>query len=259
MRLTVLGGSAAGANSGQGCSGYLVTTEATSLVLDLGPGTFIELRRHVNYRALNAVVISHLHVDHLADLLAMRFALAYNPIRLERRVRLYMPPGGQALLQRLGGAFVSNERANEFFGATFDVSEYDPASPLRIGSLRLRFTPTVHYVPCWAIRVGDTARPDADLTYTADTGPAADLAPFVAGSRVLIAEATHLEAPDMPEAERGHLTAREAGELATATGISTLVLTHLWEEVGFERYQRAAAESFMGRIALARAGLSLEW
>ena len=70
MELTILGGSAAGPNPGQGCSGYLVESGTTHVVIDLGSGTFPELRRHVDYRLLDGVVLSHGHLDHFLDILS---------------------------------------------------------------------------------------------------------------------------------------------------------------------------------------------
>ncbi len=96
MRLTILGGSAASPNTGMGGSGLLVESGRTRLVLDLGPGTLQELRRHTDFRTLDAVVISHMHVDHVLDLLSLRHALAYNPIPAPVPVPVYLPPGGQS-------------------------------------------------------------------------------------------------------------------------------------------------------------------
>lgn len=88
MRLTVLGGSAAGPNPGQGCSGDLVQSGPTGVVLDPGPGTLPELQKHVDYREIDAVVLTHLHADHWLDVVAPRFALTYNPIPARRTVPL---------------------------------------------------------------------------------------------------------------------------------------------------------------------------
>ena len=135
VTVTVLGGSAASVGTGQGCAGYLVAMSGTSLVLDLGPGTLQELRKHTDFRALDAVVISHLHVDHMLDVVAMRFALAYNPVKPAALVALWLPPGGIALLQRLGEAFDFEGDATTFFSRVFDVREYDPDQPLAIGEV----------------------------------------------------------------------------------------------------------------------------
>jgi ribonuclease BN (tRNA processing enzyme) len=257
VRLTVLGGSGAGTNTGQGCSGYLVETGATRLVLDLGPGTLMELRRHADFRTLDGIVLSHLHVDHTLDLVALRFALAYNPVRPPGPVPLWLPPGGRAFLDRVAAAFAEPGQAGEFFPSVFAVDQYVPHALLRVGEATLRFAPTVHYVPCWAIRL--EAAGAGPLGYTADAGPASRLDDLLAGVEVLVAEGNSLSPSSEPFNERGHLTAAEAAELANRAGAGTLVLTHLWEENGFDAYRAQAAAVFAGRLELAKPGLLVEW
>lgn len=254
MILTVLGGSAAGGNPGQPCSGYLVVSDETRVALDLGSGTLPELRRHVDAATLDAIVISHVHLDHVLDLLAMRYFLAYSPDRTGRRIPLWMPPDGMAFLDRLALALQDDGDGGPYFSC-FAIAEYDPAAPLHIGSLTLTFAPTVHYIDTWAIRAFDGR---STLVYTADTGPAADLAAFCAGADVLITEASN-DAPDHePWETRGHQTPEEAGNLATRAGIGTLVLSHLWSQFGFDRAAHRAATAFTGQILIARPGLRVE-
>ena len=256
MRLTVLGGAAAGGNPGQGCSGYLVQAGATRVALDLGPATLPVLRLNADAQELDGIIVSHLHLDHVLDLLALRYALAYGPNRPARRIPLYLPPGGLAFLDRLATALADDGEGGPYFEG-FAASEYDPSGRLAIGSLEVTFAPTVHYVPCWAIRVsGPNA---ADLVYTADTGPSADLAPFARDAGAIIIEGSADDPGDEPWEARGHMTPEEAGELAAAAGAGTLVLTHLWVEHGVERAARRAAARFPGRVEIARPGLTVEW
>lgn len=256
MKLTVLGGSAAGPNPGQGCSGYLVESGPTQVVMDLGPGTFPELRRHVDYRAIDGVVVSHCHLDHFLDVLTLRYALAYNPVPAQRRVPLWLPPGGGALLDRLAGAISDAPEGGEFL-SVFDVHEYEPDALLKIGELEFRFHPTVHYVPCWAMRISNGV--DDDLFYTADTGPAANLASAAAGSDVVVAEGTATDGSHESYASRGHMTPAEAGELGRDAGATTLVLSHLWAENDPFRSVREASAAFGGPVELATRGLSVSW
>lgn len=263
MRVIVLGGAAAGGNTGQGCSGYYVEVEQTRLVLDLGPGTLLELRKHTDFRTLDGVVLSHLHVDHILDVIALRFALAYNPVEPPGPVPLWLPPGAAVFFRQLAVAFappaLAREEAEQFFAQVFSVAEYDPAQPLTIGQATLTFAQTVHYLPTLAMRVAGGG--SGDLVYTADTGPAARLDTFAQGAATLIAEATYprLDSPAEPWDERGHLTAEEAAELAAAAGADTLVLTHLWEELDFAAYRQHAAAVYPGRIEIAYPGLTLDW
>lgn len=256
LTLTILGGSAAGPNPGQGCSGYLVSHRQTSVVLDLGPGTLPQLRWHTNFRELDAVVLSHLHLDHMLDVLALRFALAYNPVKAGQPLPLWVPPGGAAFFTRLARAFAAETPAAEYL-SVFSIREYDPALPLQIGELTIEFHATAHFVPCWAMRVSNGI--DAPLFYSADTGPGARLAEFAAGSRVAVVEGTDPHGEQRPRHERGHLSPAEAGRLARDAGAEILVLSHLWSENDQFAAQRSASQEFPGRVLLATPGLQVSW
>ena len=254
MKLTILGGSAAGPNPGQGCSGYLLESGLTRVVLDLGPGTFPELRRHVDYRLLDGVVLSHGHLDHFLDVLTLRYALAYNPIAADRRLPLWLPPGGLDLLDRLAQAISNDPEYGEFL-SVFEVNQYQPDRPLSIGNLEFHFFPTVHYVPCWAVRISNGV--DGDLFYTADTGPAANLAVAARGSRIMIAEGTDRGISQEPYESRGHMSPAEAGALARDASVGVLVLSHLWVEDDPFRAMSEASRVFDGAVELATPGLRM--
>lgn len=259
MKLTILGGSAASPGTGQGCSGYLLQSDDTRVVLDLGPGTLPELRRHTDYRTLDAIVISHMHLDHVLDLLALRFALAYNPVPAPLSLPLWLPPDGASTLRRAGAAFATSPADNDFFSPMFTIAEYDPEAALTIGDLAITFRRTVHPLPCWAIRVAATSQPGQDVVYTADTGPSADFDGFVDGCAVLLSEATTTATRDEPFEERIHLSGEDAGKLAAAAGAETLVLTHMFEESDPLDAQVRAAAVFHGAIQRAMPGLTIEW
>lgn len=253
MRVTVLGGSAAIPNAGAGCAGFLVEEGETRVVLDLGPGTVGELRRHVDLAAVDAVVISHMHVDHVLDVVALRHGLAFKPEASPEPLPVWLPPGGEAQLRAVLAPLEAWQPPGRFDRAV-TLWENEPAEVLAVGALTLTFQPTVHDVPCWAIRVDGAT---GSVVYGADGGPASDLARFAQGADLLIAEATLIEGESDPE--RGSLTAVEAGELAARSGARQLLLTHMWQEHDPEA-QRAAATrtSYDGPIMVARPGLVLE-
>jgi ribonuclease BN (tRNA processing enzyme) len=256
MRVTVLGGSAAGANTGMGCSGLLVRTGTTSIVLDLGPGTFPELRRHVDFRDLDAIVISHLHLDHTLDLGTMRYALAYNPRPGHRPVPLWMPPEGRGFLDRYAAVYADASEETSFFHGVFDVAEYHSDGGVQVGDISITFHPTVHYRPCWAMRLASPG--SRDVLFTADLGPATNLQAFAEGCGLVVVESGTLDGAGESFDSRGHLTPEEAGTLARDAGADVMLLTHLWEEHGFDTYRDRAASTFPGQIYVARPGLEVE-
>ena len=250
MNLTILGASAACPAPGGACSSYLVQHDATNLVLDCGPGSLPNLRRALDYRAVTAVVLSHLHSDHILDLIPYRYGLRYGPgARPDApRLPLWAPPDGAAYLERLGQALAGEPG---FFDAGFEVREYDPAAGLTIGPLRLSFAPLPHYVPVWGIRC--TAG-DATLVYSADSGPTPALADLARGADLFLCDATLLQPDPGDPRQRGHLTAAEAGAIAQAAGVRRLLLTHLWPELGLPALLAAAQAAFAGPVELAREG-----
>lgn len=224
--------------------------------MDLGTGTFPELRRHVDFRTIDAVVLSHLHLDHTLDVLALRYALAYNPVSPRRRLPLWLPPGGLDFLDRLALALSDPTESNRYF-SVFDAREFDPEVALYIGELHLRFQPTVHYIPCWATRFSNGG--GRDLVYTADTGPTSDLVPFSQGSSVMIAEGSEWGMSQEPVTSRGHLTPSEAGTLARNAEVNVLILSHLWAENDPLTAVHEAETAFGGKVILATPGFRLSW
>ncbi len=79
MRITVLGKSPSWQDAGGACSGYLVEDGGTTLLLDCGNGVFGKLRQRVDYIDVDAILISHLHADHILDLVPYAYALTYAP------------------------------------------------------------------------------------------------------------------------------------------------------------------------------------
>jgi ribonuclease BN (tRNA processing enzyme) len=257
MRLTVLGGAAAWPNPGQGCSSYLVEHGSTEVVLDCGPATLPELRRHTDYTRISAIVISHCHSDHILDLVPYRYGLVYGPTRPPRRIPLWLPPGGLDRLDMLGAAFDGQgEPYNSFWQDVFELQEYNPRTALRFGEMRFTFTPTQHFIPCYAVRVD--AAGSGSIGYTADTGAIDPLVESFSGVTALIAEATLAEHDGTPKSERGHLTPEDAAELAARAGADTLVMSHLWSERPDDTVRSIGSQYFSGKIEIAKPGLTID-
>lgn len=216
MRLHVLGSSGGYSVADNPSSGFLLELGATRLWMDAGHSTFGALQRVADFKKLDAVVLSHLHPDHCADLYAAHVALRYRvegPLLLP----LYGPPGTLEALGNLlgpGGA--------ENLGETFPFQAVNAGDKVEVGGIRLSFLRTDHPGITHAIRA---ETPEGALTYSADTGPNADLAGFAQGSDLLVCEATYQEGKIGGPV---HLTGRQAGETARRAGVRELAITHVW-------------------------------
>ena len=75
MKLHILGNSAAGPWNGSACTGYIVSTESSRILIDCGPGVATAVSRTLDPIDLDAVIITHLHHDHCYDLLSLAMSL----------------------------------------------------------------------------------------------------------------------------------------------------------------------------------------
>jgi ribonuclease BN (tRNA processing enzyme) len=252
LTLQIVGSSPAMPRPGGASSAYLVRSDAAAILLDAGTGSFAKLALAIDYRRLAAIVISHMHSDHFFDLVPFRYTLKYGHLANERRLPLWLPPGGRERLQALRAA-VSIDAAEDFFEIVFDVREYDPSEPLILDDVTLRFRKTRHYVAAYAVRAECNG---ASLTYSADTAPCDAVVELARGASLFLCEAgLGLE---REEAERrGHCNAEEAGEMAQRAGTSQLLLTHYPAAFEPDALITAARRRFSGAVLAAHDGLTL--
>jgi ribonuclease BN (tRNA processing enzyme) len=234
VRLTVIGSSPAWPNPGGACSGYLVDGR---LLLDCGPGVLAKLRQREVWPSVEAIAITHLHLDHWGDLIPWVWGSLFGPG--DSRPALWLPPGSgdqlRPILHRLG--------SEDMFERAFDVAEYEPRRPFTAAGLEVTAVPVVHYdIDAYGFRV----QGDRLVAYSGDTGPCDELVELARDADLFLAEAT-LERGDDDGPLRGHLAPDEAEAAAEAAGAKRLLLTHRPQE----RVLSAATE-------LAHDGLELE-
>jgi len=217
------------------------------LLVDCGPGVVGQLQRYLPYWDLSAVVITHLHADHVLDLIPLWYGFKYSPVASNLSPpQIFLPPKGQAKLERLIAAL---DPQGTPFNQVFDVAEYEPQGELQAGALNLRFERVHHYVPAWGVRVSDGR---AVVAFSADTGPCDGLLTLAQDADLFLCEAT------LPErsspGEWGHMTPQEAGEVARTAGVRRLALTHVWQELDRDQLIRQAQAHFGGPVEIAVEG-----
>ena len=219
LRLTVLGCSTAAPHPATPTAGYLVEWGTTALLLDLGQGVVRNLQRVLDPHALAGVMIGHMHADHYLDIVGLRYLYPWGTAAPDP-LPIHLPPGGRDRLDALSRAI--SER-DGFFDAAFVANEYDPSTTLQVGPLTVRFVRGRHYVPAWGVIV--EAPNGARLGYTGDTGPSDVVTAAFEDVDLLLVEAA-LTSAAFDDAERGHLTAEEAIDLARGARARSTMLVH---------------------------------
>ncbi len=259
MRLVVLGCAGSFPSPESAASAYLVQADDAagrtwSVLLDLGNGALSALQRWGDPTALDAIGLSHLHADHVADMVVLNVLRRYRPTGPCAPVDVWGPQGtGERIAQLAGGdpATAVDEQ--------FVFRAWEPGSPVQVGPLTLEPVRVEHPIPAFGIRVtgpseADPARQVA-VAYTGDTDECPGLDELAAGADLLLAEAGFVDGRD--DAIRGvHLTGARAGAAAARGSSGRLVLTHLvaWNDEADTVAQ--ARRHYAGPIDVARPGAS---
>ena len=257
----MLGKSPSWHDAGGACSGYLIETNGTTVLLDCGNGVFGKLRQRVDYTDVDAVLISHLHADHFLDLVPYSYALIYAPKQQPvpvhiwegtdqpARPRLIAPPHAQETFRRVVGAW-GNE---DLIESAFQIEEYSAGDDVRVGDLTASFHPVPHFVETFAVRISADG---GELVYSADTRPGDEIVEAARDADLLLIEAT------LPRPERtgirGHLTPEEAGEHARRAGAKRVVITHISDELGDDWAHEEAERGYGGPVEIAHEGATYE-
>jgi ribonuclease BN (tRNA processing enzyme) len=228
--LLVLGCDGGYPGPGGAGSGYLVRMGGATLCLDMGPGVLAGLQSELPLSGVDAVVISHEHPDHRADLDALAVALHFSD-----------PPIAIPVLAPAG------VREHMYFQDWEELRWMTVADGERVEfkGCELRFSRTDHGPETLAVRL---AAPGATLVYSADTGPGWSPDPRWKGCDLMLCEATWTKEQ---EGRSQHLSGRQAGLMARALGARELLLTHRWPTLEAGPVLEEAAETFQAEVQVA--------
>jgi ribonuclease BN (tRNA processing enzyme) len=236
MRMTILGGCGGWPAAGGACSGYLVEHDGFRVLIDPGYAVLPRLLEVTPAGSIDAVLVSHGHPDHCADL---------NPLLRARALR-DDPPAALPVYApaRALDAVLALDRPGMLDAA---VIVHELSKRFTVGPFDIRTWLLPHWLPNAGLRL-EAGR--ETLAYTGDCGPSPDLIPLAASADVFLAEATYPHA--VPADSVGYLSsARDAGRAAARAAVGQLVLTHLWPGTSPGIAVEAAAEEFGGEISVA--------
>ena len=241
FKLTVLGNSGPYPAQGGACSGYLLKHDNTNIVIDLGSGTLANLASALSseLECISAIILSHLHADHISDISVLRYALfRTSPTGKDgaaMQIPLYCPAAPELEYNTLKTY------------AQFEVNPISEQLVLGIGGLTIRFAPMVHPYPAFAVSAQSES---AKFVYSGDTSWNQELVQFSEGAALLLADANLISQDRLAFKPIYHLTAEECGIAAAEAGVARLLLTHFTpgSDIGRRIAEaKAGAQKVLGR------------
>ena len=164
MKLTVVGCSPAWPNPGGAQSGYLIDGRDGRLLLDCGPGVLPRLRASEGWPRIDAIAITHLHLDHWGDLVPWVWGTQFGP-RSNCHRPVYSCRRAAARLARLGETLGQPG----MFKSAFEIEEYADGEPFAAAGAIVTPHRVLHYeMLAFGFRVAENGR---TLAYSGDSGP----------------------------------------------------------------------------------------
>ena len=230
MKLVVIGSGTAVPNPKRSSPGFWLETAAGTLLLDFGPSVMYRMaQENLDWPNLDAVWISHFHLDHVGGFAPFLFGIRNAPETRNRKnpFKIFGPKG----LQKLIGNF---NAANNYklFQQPFplEITEIEPLEQFEIlPSVEAVALSTPHTDESLAIHIREG---DKTFVYTSDTGFTETIAAFARNVDLLVIESSFVK--DKPVQK--HLELAEAIHLIRKAAPKKAVLTHLyseWDKVDF--------------------------
>jgi len=194
---------------GGACVSYLLTAGETQILVECGSGAVSRLQEVSHWSNLSAVVLSHLHGDHMSDMLVLKYALYLDMLEGKRRepLTVYCPAEPAA------------ERSLLDYRGAMKVVPVTPGDVLDIGGVTVRFVAAVHSIPALSMSFEYQGK---RLVYSGDTEPNPALRQLAEGADMLLCEATLTEDRRVP----GHCVGADVGRLAMEARVGRLLVTH---------------------------------
>lgn len=243
MKLTIIGFWGGYPKMNEASSGYLLEHDGTRVLIDCGSGVLSKLQNFVQPEDLDAVILSHYHPDHIADIGVLQHARLIQGFLGKDfgTLPIYGHDFNQAEFEKL-------TYKNITMGVAYNSEQAD-----QIGHFKISFLQTNHPVECFAMRIEVEGKV---VVYTADTSYKEELIDFSRNADILLCECNFYDGQNGKNA--GHMTSIDAGTLAYQANVKKLILTHLPHYGELDKLVEEASTKYEGSIVLASEGLNIE-
>lgn len=226
MKLTILGSHGPYPGRDGACSGYLIDSDTTNILLDCGNGIISRYQRYHELNELRYIILTHLHSDHMSDMMVLRYAIDIMMKKgdINTPVNVYCPGTPEGILNELK------------YNNAFNINIVDENTSLSIGGIGITFEKMNHPVETYAVKMKKGGK---TFVYSGDTQYTEKLVPFINNADIFLCDGNLLGNSNGP-----HLTAEQAALVAKQGVCKKLIITHLWPLNSTEDYYNEALNVF---------------
>ncbi|MCP4725074.1 MAG: ribonuclease Z [bacterium] len=224
MILTVLGSGTFQPTMQRGCSGYLIEIQNSNILFDCGPGTLRQLAKAGKQaKDIDYIFFSHMHPDHICDLIPVLFAKKHSEKDEHKKLRLFGPPGFQEFLLGWIDPF---SKWIEGYPLFCDINEYDE-SQIHTDNWKFACLPVLHSDNSYGLKI--TENSNLDLAYSGDADYCSNLVELCSNVHSAILECSFLDSNKV----KGHLSPADIIRIAVESNCRNIILSHIFPETDF--------------------------
>lgn len=244
MQWRVLGYQSPYPGPGGATPGYLLESSGMRILVDCGSGVLAQLSKYLAPWSLDAVWLSHLHHDHIADFFVLQYAIQ-TEIRMGRRsspLIVTAPDEPEPWSSKL------------FYHQAVRHQPVSKEHTFHVGDMEVTWWRTDHGIPCYAMEI--KSKNGQRILYGADAGLETDWSRIPRKPDLFVCEGTYLH-QDMPPKSIGHHSVKQAAQVAEKMGAKRLLLTHLYPGYSRESIRKEASNHYSGELLLADIGMMI--
>ncbi len=253
MEVQILGAGSVIPTSKRSYASIVVKAASEKILIDVGPATLYKLyQTGSSLDELDQLLLTHFHIDHVADYLPLIHSKAFNPQTGEMEpkgsLRVYGPEGLKKFTRDLLEKVEPWNSAAQALGRSGFLDLFEVKSGIfRKGPGWVGLAAPVQHAGGVAFRIESEGK---TVTYSGDTVPDRNLVELAKRTDLLIHECSF---PSEDLLVGLHTTASRLGQIAAETECRRLVLTHLYPvcEGREEEMVRRISQDYGGEITVA--------
>jgi len=244
LKATILGSGTLVPQADRGTPGLVVEAAGEKLLFDSGSGTLYRAAQAgYDWRGFSQLFYTHFHPDHTLDLVSLLFAGNHAPGAGGQKLTVYGPQGLGDFVESLYSAWPALTPKNyclqleELSHGRVVAGE----SGWKVTAAKVSHTEAESL----AYRVSEGSQ---SLVYSGDTGYCNSLVELCRGAELLICECSCPEGWEVP----GHLNPAGVARLARESGVSRVLITHVYPPADPEELARCCQKECSSPVTAAR-------
>ena len=234
MKLTILGNNGPFPSAGGACSGYLIQNEENgkkiNILIDCGSGVLSNLQKVIKIGDIDAIILTHLHYDHMSDVLILWYAVDLQKRRenINKIIPIFAPEEPFDLFRNLEIKDI------------FDLNPINSNLVLNFAGLEFKFEEMKHKFKDFAVSIESNKK---KFVYSGDTAWCDNIIQFSQNADLLMLD-SGLMSKDKKDDNLTHLTAYECGIVAKRANAKSLLLTHIYPGYNLSDLETEAKQNF---------------